>query len=139
MRWLWIGCVACRGYHENDRPGDTALFDCLPYPLECPGCTLGETLALPDPLRHWRCEDPAEGELTAVAHRATSHAADDEHYYDPDGARIAARRVYDAPIAVCDPSTERIDEWWGEILDCAPSCEVDPSLPQADPALPPCP
>ncbi|MCB9689927.1 MAG: hypothetical protein H6738_25085 [Alphaproteobacteria bacterium] len=135
VAWTLVGC---RGYHERDQPRDTSLYSCLPYALECPSCTLDQDLALPDPIRHWRCEDPALGTLTGVTHRGENILANDEHYYDSDGVRVAAHRAWDDDVPICDKATFGTDEWWGEILDCAPTCEVDPTLELADPALPPC-
>jgi hypothetical protein len=136
--WLLVA-LACRNHDfEKDEPEDTGRFDCLPYELECSTCTLESTLALPDLLRHWRCEDPDLGELVAVLHRSDALDADDEHYYDADGQRVAARRLHDQPVPVCSEATPGTEEWWGAILDCAALCEVDPSLPLADPSLPPC-
>lgn len=140
VRWWWLvglSTSACRNWHEADQPDDTALFGCLPYALECPSCTLAEDLAQPDATRHWRCEDPSLGTLDGVARRATDAPADDEHYYDQDG-RVAAHRIHDQEIPICEKSTLGVDEWWGAILDCAAVCEVDPSLPDADPTLPAC-
>lgn len=133
-----LAVVGCRGYHERDQPKDTSLFSCLPYTLECPSCTLADDVALPDPIRHWRCEDPALGTLTGVTHRGEGVPAADEHYYDADGLRVAAHRVWDQEVAICDPYTLGTDEWWGEILDCVATCEIDPALEQADGALPAC-
>ncbi|MEQ1506333.1 MAG: hypothetical protein ABMB14_29145 [Myxococcota bacterium] len=143
-RWWRLavgGLVACRGWH------DPIPFDeCQPYPLECPACTLEDELALPeaDLLRDWRCDvvpaEPDDGAevrtLEAVRRRSANVPADDTHLYDADGVRVASVREHDDPIGVCGVETD--EEWWGEIVDCAPRCEIDPSLPDADPTLSPC-
>jgi len=128
--------AGCRGFLEPP-PFD----ECQPYPLECADCSFEEdlgtdTLGL---LRVWRCALEDDGtELDAITRRVASLPADDTHFYEATtGVRRAAVREHDEPVQVC--GEERSEEWWGEILPaCAPVCEHDPELADADPTLDAC-
>lgn len=127
LTWLLLGC---RGWHEPPPFGE-----CQPYELQC-ACPFEEDLALEPAaiLRIWQCQ--ADDQLLDAVTRR-SFASDDTHFYSAeDGLRVASLRAHDAPAEACGRQLEQ--EWWGAILDCQPVCEHDPSLPEADPALPAC-
>lgn len=132
----WVGLVGmgCRDFQEP-----VPFQDCQPYALVCAACSIDED-AVDDGLldRLYRCEAEDGVVYDAVERPGIDQPTIDTHYYDPEtGYRLAASRDYGEPIDVC--GKERSVEWYGLILDdCVAVCELDPGLPEADPALPDC-
>ncbi|MBX2797297.1 MAG: hypothetical protein KTR31_06515 [Myxococcales bacterium] len=127
--WMVVIAAGCREFHEQP-----PFEECQPYELTCPACTFTADRDDDDGrTRVWGCTD-TERSFDAVTRRSANVPAYDTRFYDVQtGLRIASVRLHDGPVEICGEMLT--DEWYGEVLDCSPVCEHEPTFDGADPAL----